>query len=433
MFIDIYKKWGFRENFLSHHPLGADEKGRNLIAGRDNDITKLKNRIKQGGSGICIDGPVGSGKTSLANVASYSCMLDYIKHPKDNPIIITCDKQLQLDRKTDEQIKREVFLNLAQTLIKNKELIKSKFPEISKINQWINTPLFFSIESQFLGFGAGKGDTPNESVGFIESGFPERVMQILESIFPDNDSGGIVYIIDNLELLESSKDALTKIESLRDSLFNLKGVRWILCGAYGILPGIIQSPRLEGCLGSTLKVNKISHSSSREIFTKRIDFFKDHTKEKLYTPIDSEDFYSLYMTLGRNLRSTLKTSSEYITYLSEEGIEPQDLESKKNKFDSWLVEHAISQSADIQRHLTKKPIEVLDQAIKLFDGEFTQQNFTELGFKTAAALRPHLLVLESHGLINSSRDEEDKRRLTMSVTGRGWLLNWARLKTGLTT
>lgn len=31
MFIDIYKKWGFRENFLSHHPLGADEKEEVLL------------------------------------------------------------------------------------------------------------------------------------------------------------------------------------------------------------------------------------------------------------------------------------------------------------------------------------------------------------------------------------------------------------------
>jgi hypothetical protein len=100
------------------------------------------------------------------------------------------------------------------------------------------------MESQFLGFGPGKGLSPNESIGFIESGFPDKITKLLENIFPDNDSGGIIYIIDNLELLESSKNTLLKIEALRDTLFNLRGVRWILCGAYGILPGIIQSPRL---------------------------------------------------------------------------------------------------------------------------------------------------------------------------------------------
>jgi hypothetical protein len=35
------------------------------------------------------------------------------------------------------------------------------------------------------------------------------------------------------------------------------------------------------------------------------------------------------MTLGRNLRSSLKTANEYITHLAEEEIEPQDNESKK--------------------------------------------------------------------------------------------------------
>lgn len=430
MSYDTYKNWGYRENFLSYQPLGANETGRELIAGRDDDLKKLKSRIKQGGAGICIDGPVGSGKTSLANVASYSCMLDYISDPKNNPVIISCVKTLQLNGKTDAEIKREVFLNIAQTLISHKDLIKSRFPEYSEINKWINSPFFSSIEAQAGGFGVGHSSTANETIGFSESGFPDKVTRLLENIFPEDNSGGIVYIIDNLELLESSKNALDRIESLRDTLFNLRGIRWVLCGAYGILPGIIQSPRLEGCLGSTLKVKKIINSAAKDIFNKRVKYYRDFTKNDIYTPIDAEDFYSLYLTLGSNLRSTLKTAADYITYLSEEGMKPLDVSSKKDKFDSWLVEYAVEKNKDIQRHITKKPLEVLASAIRIFEGEFYQSEYDKFGFKTANALRPHLSTLEAHGLIDSSRDEEDKRRLSISVTGRGWLMHWSMLKRG---
>ena len=78
---NFYHKWGFRDNFLSHQPLGPNEQGSSLISGRDDDLEKVIGRIKLGGPAVCIDGPVGSGKTSLANVAAYRAMMDFVKEP----------------------------------------------------------------------------------------------------------------------------------------------------------------------------------------------------------------------------------------------------------------------------------------------------------------------------------------------------------------
>ena len=422
---NFYHKWGFRDNFLSHQPLGPNEQGSSLISGRDDDLEKVIGRIKLGGPAVCIDGPVGSGKTSLANVAAYRAMMDFVKEPSSNPLVIPCEKTLQLDSKSNNEIQQEVLLNVAQTIIKNKPLFAEKFPATASLNKWINTPFFQSIEAQALGFGIGNGEAANETTGFTESGLPKLITQLLENIFPDKSSGGIVYIIDNIELLESSKEALKRLEHLRDTLFNLHGIRWILCGAYGILPGLVQSPRLEGCLGSTLRIKKIKLTESQSIFSKRIEYYKNRTRDQYYSPLDEEDFHKLYMSLGGNLRTTLKTASEYCTHLSEEKNFPSEKEAKKNKFNQWLKEYAESHKKDIERNITRRPIEVLFKAIKTFDGEFSQSDYEEFGFKSDATLRPHLRTLEEHGLIASTRNEEDKRRLTINVTGRGWLLNWA--------
>lgn len=422
---NYYQKWGFRDNFLSHQPLGPNDHGSSLIAGRENDLIKVIGRIKSGGPAVCIDGPVGSGKTSLANVAAYRAMMDHAENQNLNPLIIPCEKTLQIDSKSNNDIRQEVLLNVAQTLIKNKSLFKQKFSSTSDLNKWINSPFFQSIEAQALGFGIGNSETTNETAGFIESGLPNLIIQLMSNIFPDKATGGIVYIIDNIELLESSKEALKKIEHLRDTLFNLNGIRWVLCGAYGILPGLVQSPRLEGCLGNTLKINKIKLTEAESIFQKRKDYFLDKTKDSHYSPIDEEDFHRLYMILGGNLRTTLKTASEYCTDLSEGHELPAEKEAKKSKFNLWLKQHAESHKKNIERNITNRPIEVLFSAINKFDGEFSQSDYEQLGFKSDAALRPHLKTLVEHGLIASTRNEEDKRSLTINVTGRGWLLHWA--------
>ena len=60
-------------------------------------------------------------------------------------------------------------------------------------------------------------------------------------------------------------------------------------------------------------------------------------------------------------------------------------------------------------------------------GEFTPSDFLALGFNSIAALRPHVKGLEDVGLVEAARDESDQRRRTITVTGKGWLVHWARV------
>jgi DNA-binding MarR family transcriptional regulator len=59
-------------------------------------------------------------------------------------------------------------------------------------------------------------------------------------------------------------------------------------------------------------------------------------------------------------------------------------------------------------------------------GEFTPSDHKELGFKSPNTLSPHIKSLESAGLVDSTRDETDQRRRTITLTGKGWLVDWAQ-------
>jgi hypothetical protein len=67
----VWSRFGFRENPYSEATLPADENGHRLLVGRDAEIMDIQSRIGSGGTHPAVEGPIGAGKTSLLNVASY--------------------------------------------------------------------------------------------------------------------------------------------------------------------------------------------------------------------------------------------------------------------------------------------------------------------------------------------------------------------------
>jgi hypothetical protein len=57
-----------------------------------------------------------------------------------------------------------------------------------------------------------------------------------------------------------------------------------------------------------------------------------------------------------------------------------------------------------------------------FWGIFSPSDFEAFGFNSIPAFRPHIRDLESTGLVVSTQDDGDKRRKTIQVTPKGWLV-----------
>ena len=219
------------------------------------------------------------------------------------------------------------------------------------------------------------------------------------------------------------------IETLRDTLFTVCGIRWILCGAHGIIHSVVESPRLVGYLGQPVPVKRLKLQQAQAVFNARVSTFKDHAKKTQYLPLLSDDFHKLYMISGGNLRQSLAYAHAYCLSVAEQGNFPSDDAAKTQRFNSWLKSNAQATKKSIENQVGKTALDLLGNVIKAMNGEFNPSDFASFGFKSLPALRPHVKSLEDVGLLESTRDETDQRRRTITATGKGWLVYWAQTVT----
>lgn len=429
--MSFYSEWGFFGNPFDHKPLLPDESGSSLFIGRQKEIKSAQRKLQAGGTILPIEGKNGIGKTSLVNISSFRLYKQYLQDNK-LPLIIPCRKTFQIVKDTKpEQFKFDVLIEVAQTLIERRKEIRQLGLNMNghkQIDAWLNSP---AEEGWQLGLSdwisLGKPPAGSANLGYEVSGFSKQIEGWLDEIFPEPQFGGVCCIIDNIELLETSKDARRTIEVLRDEIFTIEGLRWVLCGANGIINSIVSSPRLEGYLGNPIYVERMNDVNGIEIFNTRVAYFGSKSSEH-YMPLTGDDFAQLYTILNYNIRSTLHHSHSYCEFVDENGIKPQTEEEKKANFERWLRIHSLNILKDIRVSLRPTSWDVFNKATSQnFGGSFSPSDFLALGFESAQALRPYVRDLEEHGLAVSSWDEDDQRRKSIQITPKGWLINYAIL------
>ena len=88
-----------------------------------------------------------------------------------------------------------------------------------------------------------------------------------------------------------------------------------------------------------------------------------------------------------------------------------------------LDEHSQEALAAARQGVGKKAMEIFDVACSLRN--FSPSDFESFGYASLQALRPQIKGLEDVGLLVSTQDENDKRRKTIQVTAKGWLVRHA--------
>lgn len=425
----FYNRWNFTDNPFSARALKAEPVGDRLFVGRDEELRRVSFRLSAGDSAVCLDGTVGVGKTSLANVAAYRAERAFLAD-RTNPLLIPCRESFQISTdETPDEFRLRVLREVAQTLLDKASTYRMGLNMEGReaIDAWLNSPLLSQWSMGVPIFSAGGGSQSNESDGYVRSGFMKTVTGWLENIFPEDRNGGVVCVLDNLELLETSSDARKKIEALRDTLFSIRGLRWILCGAHGILQGVVASQRLVGHLQEPVHVPPLTLSQAHDVFNARVKTFTIQDGREGYLPFTDNDFHSLYVIVHRNLRNTLAYSGEYCMSVAESGTEPKTVEEKKARFEAWLKGRALAIRDAVSSQIGPRALTLFREVIKQFDGEFAPGDCTALGFKNIQALRPHVRSLEEAGILQAQKDETDQRRKSISVTGKGWLVHWCEV------
>lgn len=457
--LDPYAGIGLIENPFIVHALSADERGKRLLVGRDDEVTKVAQRLHKHGKITCLDGHVGVGKTSLVNVAAYECFQAYLQGETTQLLIPAVTSfQLKKDGNVD-QFCAEVFQGVAQTLLKyQKELAhfdyeKEKLPHL---NAWLNSPIVQHLtitSGSTAGIGipgvisAGvKSDRNatsqvNQSSGFTQTGFESLVKGWLSEIFSEQGNGGVVCVIDNIELLETGITARRMLEALRDKLFNVVGLRWVFCGANGVIHSLAASPRLTAFLSTPiLNISNINSSHLDVLIRARLqEFSSDPQRAEDELPITLEDLKFLYKVVNHNLRDLMGLADEFCEYAAQSGKPLRSRETKSTKFTRWLELSTTERYNALSSRISQNAWAVLDIAMSnLFEGTFGTGDYTTFNQNSTipfeqATFNRWLRELVKLGLLSKTIDDESGdddgfTRDVFSVTAKGALVHYARRK-----
>lgn len=424
--MNIYKEWKFIDNPFKTTPLQPDQEGKQLLVGRNNEIKRILTRVFNPPSLVTVEGLNGVGKTSLVNVSLYDCYENFFNQNVDT-LFIPCVRTFQLSaEKKPEDFIDEVLIEVAQTLIRRADELQHlglPVPENSReINNWLNSPYKSTFQATIGSVGLGKSTETNTSLGFERSGFRNTIRNWLEEIFPKGYNGGVVCIIDNLEILETSENARKALEQLRDSLFNFAGIRWVLCGALGIVKSIAASPRLEGLLHDPVEILGIKQEFAKQIFESRINFYKEN--DDFYIPINSDSFAFLFEVLSQNIRNTLSYANEYCMKMYDDENIPTSKEEKEINFLTWITALSNDYLSAVQSQLRPRAIKLFTDIFNT-GSSFSPGDFDKFGFNSIPAMRPQVKDLETVGLVTTSKDDTDNRRKSIQLTAKGQFVGYA--------
>jgi hypothetical protein len=423
--MNIYEEWGFSESPFQTTALPASSFGETLLVGRDKELQMLKRRIYNPPKIATIEGLNGIGKTSLVNVAAYQAFQGHINDEK-LPLLIPCQEIFQLNpNKSLDAFTDEVLLSVAQTLLNQARALLDdgiSSRRTNAIDAWLNSPQLETFQGNLGPVGFGRSAEMNTSEGFLRSGFRNEITRWLKELFPSPSDGGVICTIDNLELLQTSQTARNILEQLRDELLTLPGLRWILCGSLGVVLGVASSPRLEGYLHSPLEIGGIDDSLAGEILSSRIDAYT--FRNSTYLPIIEQDFVDLYHLLKGNVRGVLAQADNYCQWIADRELPSSD-NQKHNFFREWLDRECTNALNSVHQQLRPRAWEIFEHAVAI-GGTFSPSDYDKFGANSVSAIRPHVKDLEDVGLLRSTQDEGDKRRKTIQITTKGWLVTHAR-------
>lgn len=351
----MWEDFGFKKNLYDTHPIEGNHSGEKLLVGREQELKIIKNRIKNIRSVVSIEGPNGVGKTSLVLVAGYQLEKETKSLGKNSLILIKEPFQLTTED-TAIEFKRKVYASIASQFIANEADYRSRLDvqfNLSPLTAWLESPVFMNASISAAGFGGGKGTSANESKGFDIHGFFSIVDRLLAAAFRE---GSVICVLDNLEILNTSQAAREKLEALRDDLFSKHGVKWVVCGARGIVRSVADSSRLQGRLQEPINIAPLTESSIHELIRSRVNEFKINTEG--IPPVGIRSFEHIFHILNYNLRDSLKFSGDFSAWLFENDKYVPDADELHELFEVWLAEQSDKYSANLS---------VPPRALRLFD------------------------------------------------------------------
>lgn len=423
--MSFWRELGFGSNPYVVKPLPSSADGRELLVGRDVELRALLRRIEEGDTHVVLEGPNGVGKTSLVAVAAWVAG-ERFRERKTSQLFLPLPEALQIKEDASEFIS-ECYFAIARAFLENEEILRRadrKVPKTRDVKAWLEAPLLkgrkLSISSPFGGGGVTGSAAANGSTGFSNAGFRATIRSWLREAFPEG-TGGLIGVIDNLELLETSATARRLLEEIRDPILQLGGMRWVLCGARGIARSVAATPRLNGVLSDPIEITPVADEYIPRLIETRLRHYS--VKDASKAPVSSSSFEHVYVVTHKNLRDSLRHAQSFSQDNESEFFLTKSESEIDLAFTVWLEGQAIMHESSVK--MQPRTWKLLADLAE-FGGTCSPSDYEQFNFNDRAHMRKNVVELERYGLVNSSKDDEDQRRRSIEITSKGWLVHFAR-------
>lgn len=424
---DIWPKYGFSGNPYSQKTLPADAQGAELLAGRDDILADAMERIASDSASPTFEGPVGAGKTSLLNVAAYK-LLEASTQARQRELWLPAVGTIQI-RLDGDEFEAEVYRIVLQTLIAYRDkfgYVGLNPPNLGSLEHWLTKPEYKSWQAgggvPFANVSAGGGHEPNTSEGFARGGLPTAIRQVLAEAY-EGGSGGVVCILDNLELAGKVGEATKMLDILRDRVLGTPGIRWVLCGSRGIVSRA-RTQRLSGEFMPPTHIPVLTEESAVEAVRRRIELYGS---AGAIAPLTPENFRMLYRVLNQNLRDTMTWAQNFSFWLRSQFPDNKfpDEESRTTYLEGWLADQAEKSFATMRAQPAAWTF--FERICREGKGRAASSEFeTKYGFEDQQQGSGYVTVFANSNLMVREVDPEDGRATINTVTAEGWLVFFHR-------
>ncbi|MCI5038991.1 MAG: MarR family winged helix-turn-helix transcriptional regulator, partial [Donghicola eburneus] len=181
------------------------------------------------------------------------------------------------------------------------------------------------------------------------------------------------------------------------------------------------SSRLQGRLADPLEVKPLEKVNIPDLINARVSVYKQ--KNDAIPPVGPRSFTHVFSILNSNLRDSLKFSGDFSSWVYEEDKYLPDTNELHDFFEAWLSEKADEYESQIK--LPPRAWRLFDEVTSL-GGAVSPSSYEDFDFNSPQDMRGQVAKLEGAGLVNSEISEDDKRRKTIRVLPKGWIVNYKR-------
>lgn len=405
----MWSELGFDSCPYSTLPIEPSKRGDELLVGRELELRDLMQVLAESTLHASVDGPNGVGKSSLIAIAAYQLMKESARGASSGPFL-PLGTRLQLKRgMTGEELLDDVIVAVADAFLANH----------ARLDNWRNVPGKDDIEMWIRSYHNG---------AVLPKVFRNTVTRWLEQCYPEGTPGGFVCVLDNLELLQTSRAARDVLEEMRDEALSLPGLRWVLCGAKGIVRYAVSSARLEGRIATPIVLKPLPASALPRLIERRIAAFR-RTKDAI-APVQASGFRLLYELNGGNLRNALRDAEAFSLDAYNSGSCSPDASMMEHLLRGWIATEARSAVTAIGGQLDEIHWEILEKCENAV-GPVSASMYELFNFAKYEPFRTRLRTLADAELLSVSASDGNQSKKFYSVTPRGRLCLHARGSTTL--